>query len=719
MSKRIYLKTILAVMIAVVCFGSPAVADQVPRILLVGDSWTGFLWAFRSFETVLDEYPGLGQFTEMGGSTAIMGAKVCEYRQPENLNRLVNELESYPTVDVVVMTFGGNDFLRGSDSAGGLEWEPDLTPQEEQQLNDAIAADIEFVIDTVLAVRPNLRVAICGYSYTGREMSGATILQMNQGLMGMEAAKRDLALAKERVEYVHNFGLMQYAYGIPAGGIPPETVPYPGGIAGNYVPWPGGNPDYNAPLESLIDNDIHLTGEGYQIVARRVLDEAAAAWLDYPCVVEIVELGAKSGEYLFQVTFSEAVTGVDDSDFAVSLDGGTATAALAGGSGAVYTVAVSAAGGAGVPVLEVVDDDTIVDGMGNPLGGPGAGNGGFAHNGVFSYVNPVPPPETGFDAALSDMQSKLSPYMYLLGADLSFAPAECDINGDLNLDFDNEVYDIGGNGLLDSAEFALIRACLDGPALDFTSLGGVSHEIAQAAWDQNFAQMYSDLGGEGSLASIVLPGMDTMMAGFMTLGDNKSTTLVFLLMVALAGVEDFPINIMPPNVGAYATLPEYFAFDGDADGDGYTNQEEYAFFMPLGGKDGYAAAALNPDLTPGYDCTNSTGGTFNEGDYLCLFVPGPVAPDSAYQWYKDGEPMVEQAHAGGTFTRQLTFFALQPSDSGSYTCAYDDGSKAAAVFGPVEVTVTEQQVPATGGMGLALLALFTAVGGGTALYRRG
>jgi beta-lactamase superfamily II metal-dependent hydrolase len=80
----------------------------------------------------------------------------------------------------------------------------------------------------------------------------------------------------------------------------------------------------------------------------------------------------------FTVTFSEPVTGVGTADFALAVSG-LSGASITGvtGSGAVYTVTASTGTGNGTLGVNLVDDDSIIDGPGNPLGGPGAGNGNF------------------------------------------------------------------------------------------------------------------------------------------------------------------------------------------------------------------------------------------------------------------------------------------------------------------------------------------------------
>jgi hypothetical protein len=93
----------------------------------------------------------------------------------------------------------------------------------------------------------------------------------------------------------------------------------------------------------------------------------------------------------FTVTFSEAVTGVDLTDFALTTTGTIAGATITNvsGSGATRTVTVNVGTGTGTIRLDVVDDDTIVDDDLEPLGGPGAGNGAFTAGEVYTVVAAV------------------------------------------------------------------------------------------------------------------------------------------------------------------------------------------------------------------------------------------------------------------------------------------------------------------------------------------
>jgi hypothetical protein len=93
------------------------------------------------------------------------------------------------------------------------------------------------------------------------------------------------------------------------------------------------------------------------------------------------------------VTFGESVTGVDSTDFTLPTTGAVSGAAITNvsGSGATYTVTASTGTGDGTLGLNLADNDSITDALGNPLGGPGAGNGNFTGQ-TYTVDKTVPAP---------------------------------------------------------------------------------------------------------------------------------------------------------------------------------------------------------------------------------------------------------------------------------------------------------------------------------------
>jgi hypothetical protein len=111
-------------------------------------------------------------------------------------------------------------------------------------------------------------------------------------------------------------------------------------------------------------------------------DNAVFYTTSLPLVVSSTRLDASptsASTVRFSVTFTEPVTGVDESDFTVTADGvGGSFVQSISGSGANYTVTVyTGYGGNGSLRLDLIDDDSIVDFDLHPLGDIGVDNGDF------------------------------------------------------------------------------------------------------------------------------------------------------------------------------------------------------------------------------------------------------------------------------------------------------------------------------------------------------
>lgn len=93
----------------------------------------------------------------------------------------------------------------------------------------------------------------------------------------------------------------------------------------------------------------------------------------------------------FTVTFSEDVTGVDTSDFAVTTTG-TATGAVASisGTGATYTVTVNSVSGDGTLRLDLNDDNSITNSVQRSLGGVDANDGDFSTGQTYTIETVAP-----------------------------------------------------------------------------------------------------------------------------------------------------------------------------------------------------------------------------------------------------------------------------------------------------------------------------------------
>lgn len=101
-----------------------------------------------------------------------------------------------------------------------------------------------------------------------------------------------------------------------------------------------------------------------------------------PTVVSIDRASANStsaASVNYSVVFSENVTGVDLSDFALVPSGVVgASITNVSGSDANYTVTVNTGSGSGSLRLDLDDDNSILNGNSDPLGGPALGDGDFS-----------------------------------------------------------------------------------------------------------------------------------------------------------------------------------------------------------------------------------------------------------------------------------------------------------------------------------------------------
>lgn len=105
-------------------------------------------------------------------------------------------------------------------------------------------------------------------------------------------------------------------------------------------------------------------------------------------IVRAAPSPTRAASVSYTVQFSEAVTGVDASDFVLSTTGAVSGAAISSvsGSGSVYTVGVSTGSGAGSGTLrlDLVDNDSIRNASAVPLGTTGLGNGNYSSGEVYA-----------------------------------------------------------------------------------------------------------------------------------------------------------------------------------------------------------------------------------------------------------------------------------------------------------------------------------------------
>jgi len=272
---------------------------------------------------------------------------------------------------------------------------------------------------------------------------------------------------------------------------------------------------------------------------------------------------------------------------------------------------------------------------------------------------------------------------------------------DLNGVSDPETMTFNGNGMLDCAyEMGLLRRILDTPTLDLSGTGGVQYEQVFQANRNNRLQIVADIGEtNASLVNGLAPGLLEIVAVYMTLGDEGSIGFITGLMEIINEVQ----YVGTLHLEQYTRLPEFLSAEGDADGDGATNREEYEAYFQYG-PDAYVTYALNPAVYPGGTGSGQAlilgSQKVKEGDAVTLsaflsYMVGTVT----IVWYKDGAVLDGQT---GT---EYHISSVTPADAGEYKLLVTDESKGLYESPPflLEV-VTSTSMPVSGAVVLGILA---------------
>ena len=282
------------------------------------------------------------------------------------------------------------------------------------------------------------------------------------------------------------------------------------------------------------------------------------------------------------------------------------------------------------------------------------------------------------------------------------------------------------NGIMDKAELALVGAILGNGALNLSSGGGVTHVAVHSAWNSNLviatAKLASLFGGSiPSWAEPVPPYFDGMIL--------VSAEEWIAGQLYGGSVGDFLA------AGYDLTQRAFLTPDGDADGDGATNQEEWDFFgAPLAPAqpippdedvtaaiDAYVAAALDPNVFPpsapsggGITCNVSSG--FIEAGML-IRLTGPAG--TGYEWRKGGATVFNTDRITGANSQTLVLDPVAQEDAGSYVFVYDDGTKTIIMTAPFVLEVLAPgSLPVVGIIGLWITAAGCAAGALAALRRQ-
>jgi len=193
----------------------------------------------------------------------------------------------------------------------------------------------------------------------------------------------------------------------------PDLVPYPSGtVSGaSVVEVTGSGRNYIARVSTgtgegtlklnVIDNDSIRDGNNHSIGGDGPDNGTYTSGEVYtidriPSVMSILRLDPNptaAESVNFKVTFSEAVAGVDPGDFSMAISGTLAGSSIVSvnppSPGTEFIVLVNPGSGSGTLRLDLVDNDSIIDGSSQPLGGLGQANGSFSTGDAYTINRTV------------------------------------------------------------------------------------------------------------------------------------------------------------------------------------------------------------------------------------------------------------------------------------------------------------------------------------------
>jgi len=233
------------------------------EILIFGDSWG------EPMVHALDTVFNANGHTDVTVEVTPFWGLAARLSSSEGLNFITEELNQRPDVDIVHLSIGINDLhCLLVNSSCNINWNPTMAgTQAEADILATIMADVETIVDHIIAIRPDIKIFWAGGDYTRPrvplEQFGSPAEHNTLHNKEAELAQQ-LASNKPELTFLMLPGLLQVTYGFD-------------GI--QYTPWdpsspiPPGDPslpDANLPSPDAAfyrTNNVHPTRAGYEVWA--------------------------------------------------------------------------------------------------------------------------------------------------------------------------------------------------------------------------------------------------------------------------------------------------------------------------------------------------------------------------------------------------------------------------------------------------------------------
>lgn len=178
-----------------------------------------------------------------------------------------------------------------------------------------------------------------------------------------------------------------------------------------------------------------------------------------------------------------------------------------------------------------------------------------------------------------------------LDPDVVMIPVSCDFDQPITRYFEavgGLNADVLDSGMPDSYQLALLRAVLEDETIDLGYSAGITHAQAQAIWQSNALQLLRDAHGDEHCTHT---DAFLLVVGVLSYLNNGN---FFAINTLLTGSGMGPLAADDYDLALSAFIPAA----GDADGDTFTNLQEYQAFGVTKSREAYIEAALDPTIVP-------------------------------------------------------------------------------------------------------------------------
>ncbi len=254
------------------------------KILIAGDSWAFFTCVYNSMGKMIRDKKAPLVEDNRCWRTSRTGLTAAEWPASRSHKRTLRYLKNTPRIKYLYLSLGGNDLMRN--------WNQDFTPEQELQLFETTTKTLKNIMDSYLAVRPDLTIILAGYDFPNftikftlplyrkihKRMHEPAPERMNNLLVQFTEHAAKLVNGKN-IFFIHSIGLSQYYHGVPEKGFAAKLTATPAEISPMNDPGcAGGNVCIQTSKKSMVNwlfilrDAFHLNTRMYRKVMHHAYD---------------------------------------------------------------------------------------------------------------------------------------------------------------------------------------------------------------------------------------------------------------------------------------------------------------------------------------------------------------------------------------------------------------------------------------------------------------